>query len=127
MTGARAIRDHAIIGDLQTTALVGRDGVIDFLCLPRFDSPTLFGELLDPNGGRFALGPPTESSTQQLYVPDTHALPTRLVTAQGVAELTDFMPWTPEPRPPMLVRRISAIDAETAFVLDCSPRPGCAS
>ncbi len=127
MGGPRRIRDHAIIGDLQTVALVGLDGVIDFLCMPRFDSPTLFGELLDPQGGRFALGPATTGSTQQLYLPGTNVLVTRFLTSQGVAELTDFMPWTPDPGPPVLMRRIRAIDAEMVFAADCWPRPSCAS
>jgi GH15 family glucan-1,4-alpha-glucosidase len=55
---SQPIENHGVIGDLQTAALVGMDGSIDFLCFPRFDSPTVFAALLDSqNGGRFQIAP----------------------------------------------------------------------
>src|SRR6185295_14604200 len=88
------IGDYGIIGDLYTIALVGMDGSIDFLCLPHFDSPSVFAALVDAErGGRFQLAPLLEGAARkQLYLPDTNVLLTRFLDANGVAELSDFMP-----------------------------------
>ena len=88
------IESYGIIGDLQTVALVGLDGCIDFLCLPRFDSPSVFAALLDAEkGGRFAIAPElTSVRHKQIYLPDTNVLLTRFLSDQGVAEISDFMP-----------------------------------
>ncbi|MFQ5698765.1 MAG: glycoside hydrolase family 15 protein [Myxococcota bacterium] len=92
---------HGAIGDGFTCALVRPDGAIDWLCLPRFDSPSVFAGLLDPNrGGMTAVTPrrrPFESL--QRYDPDTNVLETLFrIPDQGVVRLTDFMPWTNDPR-----------------------------
>src|SRR4029453_14687498 len=86
--------EYGIIGDLHTVALVGMDGSIDFLCLPYFDSPSVFAALVDSErGGRFQLPPVLGSPTRkQLYLPDTNVLLTRFLDAAGVAEVSDFMP-----------------------------------
>ena len=87
------IDQYGVIGDLHTAALVGRNGSIDWLCLPRFDSPSLFGAILDDQkGGRFKISATGEATTRQMYVPDTNVLITRFVTADGVAEIYDCMP-----------------------------------
>src|SRR6476469_1107797 len=88
------IAEHGLIGDLQTAALVTTDGSIDWFCCPRFDSPSVFGSLLDSaKGGHFRIAPVTEHYTaKQLYFPDTAVLITRFMTSDGVAELIDFMP-----------------------------------
>jgi GH15 family glucan-1,4-alpha-glucosidase len=87
------IDQYGVIGDLHTAALVGRNGSIDWLCLPRFDSPSLFGAILDDRkGGRFKISATGRAATRQLYVPDTNVLVTRFVTPDGVAELYDCMP-----------------------------------
>ena len=89
-----AIADHGLIGDLQTAALVTTDGSIDWFCCPRFDSPSVFGALLDDErGGHFRVRPVGEAYTsQQMYHPDTAVLITRFMTASGVGEVHDFMP-----------------------------------
>lgn len=92
---------HALIGDGSTAALVGVDGAIDWLCLPFFDSPSLFAAMLDhERGGRFQVAPaarPFESL--QAYDSSTNVLQTLFrVPGQGVACLTDFMPWIQDPR-----------------------------
>jgi GH15 family glucan-1,4-alpha-glucosidase len=89
-----AIEDHGLIGDLQTAALVATDGTVDWMCLPRFDSPSVFASLLDRrNGGRFALAPAgSKHVTKQMYLPNTAILVTRFLSAGGVAEVADFMP-----------------------------------
>ncbi len=89
------IEDYAVIGDLHTVALVGKNGSIDWCCLPRFDSPSVFGALLDARkGGFFRIAPPETPGMghKQLYLPETNVLITRFLTADGVGEVTDFMP-----------------------------------
>jgi GH15 family glucan-1,4-alpha-glucosidase len=88
------IADHGLIGDLQTAALVTTDGSIDWFCTPRFDSPSVFGALLDSRrGGHFRIKPSADAfATKQMYFPDTAILITRYLTEGGVGELYDFMP-----------------------------------
>jgi GH15 family glucan-1,4-alpha-glucosidase len=89
------IEDYAIIGDLHTVALVGKNGSIDWCCIPRFDSPSVFGAILDADkGGFFRIAPPEVPSmrNQQIYLPETNVLITRFLLPDGVAEITDFMP-----------------------------------
>src|SRR6516164_7912687 len=91
------IEDYGIIGDLHTVALVGKNGSIDWCCIPRFDSPSVFGAILDAQkGGFFRITPHFEQTTsvgrRQLYLPETNILITRFLTVDGVAEITDFMP-----------------------------------
>jgi len=80
----RPISEHGVIGDLRTVALVGTDGTIDWLCLPHFDSPSVFGAILDADrGGYFRNTPTTRDATpKQLYFPDTNVLITRFLTAR---------------------------------------------
>ncbi|WP_138413467.1 glycoside hydrolase family 15 protein [Sinomonas gamaensis] len=88
------IEDYAIIGDLHTAALVGKDGSIDWLCLPNFDSPACFAALLDePKAGRWLLAPETGGNcTRRWYRPDTLVLETEWETEQGQVRIIDFMP-----------------------------------
>ncbi|MFH0177237.1 glycoside hydrolase family 15 protein [Streptomyces cacaoi] len=90
------IENHGLIGDLQTAALVATDGTIDWFCCPRFDSPSIFGALLDREmGGHFSLAPADKTyTTRQLYFPDTAILVTRFMTESGTGEVMDFMPVT---------------------------------
>jgi GH15 family glucan-1,4-alpha-glucosidase len=94
------IAEHGLIGDLQTAALVSTDGEIDWLCMPRFDSPSVFGSLLDAEqGGYFRIHPADKGYTsRQLYLPDTAVLVTRFMTEEGVAEVVDFMPVSDQAR-----------------------------
>lgn len=92
------IADYGVIGDLHTAALVGRNGSIDWCCVPRFDSPSVFAALLDPaRGGRFWIRPVGEGWTsEQRYLPATNVLETAFhAEAGGVLQVTDFMPVGP--------------------------------
>ena len=88
------IQNYGLIGDLHTAALVGTDGSIDWLCFPSFDSPSVFGAILDDKkGGRFKISPLAENATyKQVYWPDTNVLITRFLSPDGVGEIADFMP-----------------------------------
>ena len=83
------IENHGIVGDLNTVALVALDGTVDFCCFPRFDSPTIFASLLDPErGGHFRISPELNGAKRkQLYLPDSNVLLTRILSSEGVAEI----------------------------------------
>ena len=87
------IEDYAAIGDGSSVALVGRDGSIDWLCLPRFDSPACFAALLgDERNGRWLIGPAGNHQVTRRYVGDTAVLESTYTTDTGVVEITDLMP-----------------------------------
>src|SRR5207245_1296526 len=120
------IADHGLIGDLQTAALVTTDGVLDWFCCPRFDSPSVFASLLDADrGGFFRIAPDRDDYvTRQLYLPDTAILITRFMTPDGVGEVHDFMPVikgaaTDRHR---LARSIRVVRGEMRFAIEIQPR-----
>jgi len=91
--GSTLIRDYAVIGDMKTCALVSRGGSVDWLCLPRFDSPSSFTALLGtPQHGRWLIGPVEEARSTRRYVGDTFVLETTHETDSGVVRVTDVMP-----------------------------------
>jgi GH15 family glucan-1,4-alpha-glucosidase len=118
------IEDYGIIGDLHTVALVGKDASIDFLCLPSFDSPSVFAALLDAErGGRFQIAPQLDGAARkQLYLPDTNVLLTRFLSDGGVAEVSDFMPVEDAGVAHNLVRRAKTVRGEVRFGMRCDPR-----
>jgi GH15 family glucan-1,4-alpha-glucosidase len=121
--GYLPIEDHGIIGDLHTAALVGTDGTIDWLCLPAFDSPSVFCSILDDDkGGHFALHPVEYTRSQQIYLPDTNVLLTRFFSREGLAEILDFMPIVTEPgERHRLVRNVRVIRGRMDFRVECRP------
>ncbi|WP_405865955.1 glycoside hydrolase family 15 protein [Streptomyces sp. NBC_00005] len=121
------IGDHGLVGNLQTAALVSSDGVVDWFCAPRFDSPSLFAALLDHDrGGHFAITVEGEDvTTRQLYLADTAVLVTRFLTPGGVGEVVDFMPVDrPETATDRhrLVRVMRVTRGRVRFTLSCRPR-----
>src|SRR5919107_1666156 len=118
------IENYGIIGDLNTVALVGLNGSIDFMCFPNFDSPTVFAALLDADkGGRFQIVPAfSEMKTKQLYLPDTNVLLTRFLSNEGVGEITDFMPVEELYSGKELIRRVTTVRGEVRYELQCKPR-----
>lgn len=117
------IENYGIIGDLNTIALVGLNGSIDFMCFPEFDSPSIFASLLDyKKGGKFQVVPVfTEMRTKQLYLPDTNVLLTRFLSKEGVGEITDFMPVALNDGSE-LIRRVTTVKGEVKFRLTFQPR-----
>ncbi|MDP2599308.1 MAG: glycoside hydrolase family 15 protein [Deltaproteobacteria bacterium] len=83
---------YGIIGNCKTAALVHESGSIDWLCFPKFDSPSVFAALLDPDGGHFAIHPTTPGSIHQTYLPGTNILQTEFDDGQNAFCLIDFMP-----------------------------------
>lgn len=118
------IENYGIIGDLNTVALVGLNGSIDFMCFPNFDSPSIFAALLDEKkGGSFQLSPLFEEmKTKQLYLPDTNVLLTRFLSTEGVAEITDFMPVEELFNGKELIRRVTSVRGEVKYRMQCMPR-----
>ncbi len=121
------IEDHGMIGDLHTVALVASDGSIDWCCFPRFDSPSLFGAILDRNGGHFQIGSTDfRHQRRQMYLPDTNVLLTRFMGEDAVAEVIDFMPVQPRDAPAggrvhQIWRRVRGVRGVTPMELVCRP------
>src|SRR5450755_3374491 len=88
------IENYGIIGNMRTVALVGMNGSIDWYCYPHFDSPSVFGAIVDDKkGGRFQISADSDGMRhKQFYWPSTNVLVTRFLMADGIAELEDFMP-----------------------------------
>src|SRR5438445_4023742 len=118
------IENYGIVGDLHTVALIGENGSIDFMCFPRFDSPTIFAGLLDQEkGGCFKIHPILDQVRhKQLYLPDSNVLMSRFLSEQGVAEVSDFMPVKGVCEPHTLVRRARTVRGEVRFRMLCAPR-----
>jgi GH15 family glucan-1,4-alpha-glucosidase len=93
------ISDYGLIGAMHTCALVGRDGSIDWACLPDFDSPSVFGRILDwRRGGHYQVTVDDVVAVERRYLPRTNVLETTFTTPTGSARLTDFMPVHPPSR-----------------------------
>ncbi len=121
------IEDYAMIGNLHTVALVSKKGSIDWCCIPSFDAPSVFGALLDVNkGGHFSIAPPLVDGMhcKQLYIPDTNVLITRILSIDGVGEITDFMPINESgsaSHQHYLLRSVAVVRGTLSFDLVCRP------
>ena len=129
----KPIDEYGLIGDMHGSALVGRDGSIDWCCIPRFDSPALFSSILDSSkGGFFKLGPTNVKNVTRRYLPDTNILETSFETATGSGVLIDFMPvhrHSVQPREPLevtshqrVVRILRCTVGRLDYEMDCYPR-----
>jgi GH15 family glucan-1,4-alpha-glucosidase len=119
------IENYGVIGNMQSIALIGMHGSIDFLCYPDFDSPTVFAALLDDRrGGCFQIEPQlTNARVRQLYLPNTNILVTRFLAEEGVVELTDYMPIEEDlDGPNEIVRTVSVIRGNVHCKMLCQPR-----
>ena len=106
---SQPIEDYAVIGDTQTAALVGRDGSIDWLCLPRYDSPACFAALLgDARNGCWRLAPNGVKRVERRYREDTLVLETDFHTEDGAIRLVDCMP--PRGEAPDVVRLVQGLE-----------------
>jgi GH15 family glucan-1,4-alpha-glucosidase len=125
------IADYAVIGDGRTAALIGRDGALEWWCLPRFDGAAMFAAILDRDrGGRFAVGPTRRGRATRRYLPGTNVLETTFEVDGGRARLTDFMPALAERDkraelgPEREILRLVECEAgEVEIEVACDPRP----
>jgi GH15 family glucan-1,4-alpha-glucosidase len=125
------ISDYAIIGDCRSAGLISRDGSLDWLCFPRFDSPSVFAALLDAKeGGRFCIRPIGEYSSERRYLPDTNVLEITFRCPNGACVLRDLMSaaseedkrasLTPEHE---VLREVEGLDGEVEIEIFYEPRP----
>ena len=126
--------DYGLIGDMSSAALVGADGSVDWCCLPRFDSPSVFASILDEEiGGRFRIQPSGGyTGARQAYLHDTNILETTFSTSGGVVKITDFMPIQDSDRdgkpdrnpavPPELHRIVTCESGSVEMRCDYEPR-----
>jgi GH15 family glucan-1,4-alpha-glucosidase len=119
------IEDYGVIGNMRTVALVSKIGSIDWFCYPNFDSPSVFGAILDAGkGGRFHICPIAgETTRKQLYWPDTNILVTRFLAPEGVGEIVDYMPVIPAGGHGYdgLIRSVKVIRGSLKFRVECTP------
>lgn len=126
----RALRDYkpleayGLIGDSRTAVLCGADGSIDWACLPDFDSPSVFGALLDPDAGRFAVRPVDPFTSWQRYERGTNVLVTEFETSTGTIRVRDFMAYIPNRQVPTaeIYRRIECVRGSVELELIFEPR-----
>lgn len=126
-----AIQDYAVIGDCRSAALVSRQGSIDWLCWPRFDSPSLFGAILDEaRGGSFRIAPTERHLIERSYLPRTNVVQTRFRTEQGTLTLLDLMPVASEEEKERLLlpdhellRLVRCEEGEVEIEIHYDPRP----
>ncbi len=118
------LEDYGLIGDLQAAALVGRDGSVDWLCLPRFDSASCFAALLgDERHGRWRLAPDgAERASTRRYRPGTLVLETEFETAEGAVRIIDFMPRRGD-GPPRVMRIVEGLRGRVRMRMDLALRP----
>src|SRR5207248_2710550 len=130
-TGYRPIHDYALIGDCRGAGLVSRDGSLDWLCFPRYDSPSLFAALLDARaGGRLRVRPDGEFRSERRYRPDTNILETTFRTRSGRFVLRDLLPvcseadkrahLTPDHE---VLRELEGLEGEVEVEIVYEPRP----
>jgi GH15 family glucan-1,4-alpha-glucosidase len=125
------IGDYALIGDCRSAALISRTGSIDWLCWPRFESPSIFAAILDAEkGGRFAVCPSAEFRTERRYLPETNILETTFHTSDGTVVLRDLMPVSSEQEkraelgaPHEVLREIEGRAGEVEVEIVYEPRP----
>jgi GH15 family glucan-1,4-alpha-glucosidase len=120
------IENYGIVGNMRTVALVGMNGSIDWYCSPQFDSPSIFGAILDnKKGGRFQISTESDSvRRKQFYWPSTNVLVTRFLLGDGIAELEDFMPVglpSDSPGHHRICRRIRCVRGAVRISVSCCP------
>lgn len=117
---SRPLEDYGLIGNMVSAALVGRDGSIDWLCLPRFDSAACFAALLGgPQHGRWLIAPEDPARRiSRRYLPNTAVIETCFETNGGTVTLTDFMPLTEDEEKIDLVRIVRGVRGETVMAME---------
>ncbi|MCL7380393.1 glycoside hydrolase family 15 protein [Streptomyces sp. 35G-GA-8] len=128
---ARPIGDHALLSDCRAAALVTTDGSVDWLCLPRFDSPAIFARLLDEDAGHWVIRPTGAADISRRYVEDTLVLETTFRTATGTVVLRDALTLGRRERghalgtasPGTLLRHVTCTEGRVTIEIVYAPRP----
>ena len=131
MNGYAPIADYAVIGCTRSVALISRGGSIDWLCWPRFDSPSTFGRILDAEkGGCFSIRPAIAHEARRCYINGTNVIETTFTANSGIARLMDLMPVMTEEEKRtrltpfrQLLRRIEVVEGEMPIEILYEPRP----
>jgi alpha,alpha-trehalase len=130
-SGALPIAGYGILSDCNSAALVGIDGAIDWLCLPRYDSPAVFSRMLDANAGHWTLAPSAPFRSERRYRPGTLVLETVFTTDGGSVRVTDAMAFAEGQRhhavgvdaPHEILRLVEGIEGSVEMRLELAPRP----
>jgi GH15 family glucan-1,4-alpha-glucosidase len=129
--GSRPIADYGLLADCNSAALVDRDGSIGWLCLPRYDSPAVFAQILDPEGGHWQIKPSGAYRSERRYLPGTLVIETTFVTESGSVRLTDAMTFGEGQRhhelgfgaPHLVLRLVEGVLGEMELGFELAPRP----
>src|SRR3954468_4814713 len=130
-SGSLPIADYALLADCNTAALVSRGGSIDWLCLPRYDSSSLFGRLLGSDAGHCSIRPVGPFEVERRYLPGTLVVETTFTTEMGRVRLTDGLAFAAGQRghdlghaaPHELLRAVEPIEGRVEMVMELAPRP----
>jgi GH15 family glucan-1,4-alpha-glucosidase len=124
------IADYGLLSDCSSAALVSRDGSIDWLCLPRFDSPSVFARLLDPDAGHWSIAPAGPARSERRYLPGTLVIETTFRTEGAAVRVTDALAFPPGQRghdlgheaPHELLRLVDGIEGSVELAMELAPR-----
>jgi GH15 family glucan-1,4-alpha-glucosidase len=130
-TGYLPVADYGLLADCNSAALLAKDGSIDWLCLPAYDSPAVFARVLDPDAGHWAIAPTGGFSAQRRYLPGTLVIETTFTTDTGVARLVDAMAFAPGQRghelgrgaPHEVLRLVEGVEGSVELTMELAPRP----
>jgi GH15 family glucan-1,4-alpha-glucosidase len=125
------IGDYAMLSDCSSAALVSRHGSVDWLCLPRFDGPSVFGRILDPDAGHWSIAPVEQAASERRYLPGTLVAETTFTTASGTVRVRDALVFAEGQRghdlgidaPHELVRVVEGVDGSVEMAMELAPRP----
>jgi GH15 family glucan-1,4-alpha-glucosidase len=128
---SRPIADYGLLADCNSAALLSKDGSVDWLCLPRYDSPAIFARLLDGDGGHWSIRPVGASSSERGYLPGTLVIETTFKTDTGTVRVRDAMAFATGQRghalgfdaPHELLRSVEGVSGEVEMTMELAPRP----
>ena len=130
-SGFQPIAAYGLLADCTSAALVDRDGSIDWLCMPHYDSPAVFARILDPNAGHWSIAPAGPSTSERRYLPGTLVIETTFTTATGSVRLIDAMAFAPGQRghdlgrnaPHEVLRLVEGVSGRVELQMELAPRP----
>src|SRR5919198_1763351 len=130
-SGFQPIAAYGLLADCHSAALVDRDGSIDWLCMPHYDSPAVFARILDPDAGHWSIAPAGPSTSTRRYLPGTLVVQTTFITPTGSVRLTDAMAFAEGQRghdlgrdaPHEVLRLVEGVTGSVELTMELAPRP----